>query len=540
MKIAGKERCLNCLHLKKANEICEHCGFQEEQYQPGASSLAPGTCLAGRYFLGRVLGAGGFGITYVAWDVILEIPVAVKEYYPEGLVGRDTLHYGHTSVQIHEGGAKEEFQNGLRSFLREARTMSRFLNMRGIVSVRDFFQENDTAYIVMEYIDGVSMKQHIRRHGKMAGDEVLRLMEPVLISLYQMHGVGLIHRDISADNLMLTREGEVRLIDFGAARANTANQETLTISIKRGFSPQEQYRAKGEQGPWTDLYSLCATMYYMLTGEVPEESVERMVRDKVVPLTERTDVNLSQEQKKALDAGMAVMPSERLQNIRDLYAKLYPGKQMSGIVMDIEPENGAVQAKVPAKGQISKTAIQRELNPLIKGKGRGGHRWLPWVVGGSVLLVLVVVLLAWKLTNPKSDETQAPMQEQVRETIATPKPEETSEPEVEQQEIDVPDVVGLKYKRAKRLLRDSEFDCERVWVKSKKTKNTVIRQSIKAGNKKKKGTRLILYVSKGMPKPKATVEPPAAKTNTSGSDTSATTKSSKKDDSVGSLDAYLN
>nr|MBP3598033.1 protein kinase [Eubacterium sp.] len=126
-------------------------------------------------------------------------------------MGRDTLHYGHTSVQIHEGGAKEEFQNGLRSFLREARTMSRFLNMRGIVSVRDFFQENDTAYIVMEYIDGVSMKQHIRRHGKMAGDEVLRLMEPVLVALYQMHEAGLIHRDISADNLMLTREGEVRL-----------------------------------------------------------------------------------------------------------------------------------------------------------------------------------------------------------------------------------------------------------------------------------------------------------------------------------------
>ncbi len=571
MKIAGKERCVCCMELLGDAHICPSCHYDQESYQPGASVLTPGTCLAGRYFLGKVLGEGGFGITYIAWDVILAIPVAVKEYYPEGLVGRDALNYGHTAVRIHEGEAKNEFENGLRSFLREARMLSQFLNLRGIVSVRDFFQENETAYIVMENIDGISIKQYIRSRGKMNGEDVLRMMEPVLHSLKQVHDAKLIHRDISADNLMMTREGELRLIDFGTARTTDTMLETITISIKRGFSPQEQYRAKGKQGPWTDIYSLCATMYYMLTGEVPEESVERMLQDSIMPLQEREDVALNEEQKAAIDRGMAVMPEKRWQDIGELYEKLYPEKPLTHMVhvpvaareMDVA---GQEKSQLPAKSRISRTLIQRELGNVLDSSNQWKVRKWKWVGGIlGILLVMIAVLGVgiWLgrggVKEPEQKEKATERLETRVEETATTKTEtpvptmsvsvEKTEEEVGETVVknDVPDVVGLTYKRGKKVLKQSRFTCERVWVESKKDKNTVVRQSIKAGKQKEEGTHILLYVSEGAPK----VVESQALPDTRGATTEAGTSSSKntdtsrkdkkkKDDSAGSLDQYLN
>ncbi len=554
MKIAGKERCINCMHLLGVEHCCPSCHYEQEKYQPAVSVLAPGTCLAGRYFLGKVLGEGGFGITYIAWDVILAIPVAVKEYYPEGLVGRDTLNSGHTSVHIYEGNAKQEFENGLRSFLREARMMSQFLNLRGIVTVRDFFQENDTAYIVMEYINGISMKQYIRCYGKMSGKDVLGMMEPVLHSLKQMHDVKLIHRDISADNLMVTREGEVRLIDFGAARTTDTALETITISIKRGFSPQEQYRAKGQQGPWTDIYSLCATMYYMLTGEVLEESVERMLMDQVIPLTEREDVNLSQEQKAALDRGMAVMPEKRWRDIGALYERLYPENPLVGVLHVPVGEQekdvaGQEQRELPAKSRISRTTIRRELGDVLNlSEHNKNKKWkrMGGILAGMLGIVLVLGLGIWlgrggtKMPpDRKSEVSQVTESSHIQTESATPTPtvaSSTEEPVVKETPAvvknDVPDVLGLTYKRAKKLLKQSEFTCERVWVESSKDKDEVVRQSIQAGKQKKKGTHILLYVSEGV----SQIKEPQRKQS---SDDSVVSKK-KKDDAAGSLDQYLN
>ena len=258
MIIAGKERCIYCLHPLEKKEICGVCQRKQSDYQPIPNTLLPGSCLKERYFVGRVLGVGGFGTTYMAWDIILAVPVAIKEY-------------------SYRGEEISEIQKGMQNFLQEARTLSQVPVHSGIVSVKDYFQENDTAYIVMEYVDGSSVKKYVKEHGKMEPKLVMRIMEPVIDSLRSMHEIHLLHRDISPDNIMLTKEGKAYLIDFGTARLLDNTSKTMTLSVKHGFSPEEQYRQKGEQGPWSDVYSLCCTMYYMITGEVPDSSVERVL-----------------------------------------------------------------------------------------------------------------------------------------------------------------------------------------------------------------------------------------------------------------------
>ena len=315
MLVAGKERCIRCMHLLDEEGHCAKCEFDASSYKQPNMALPLGTCLNERYFLGKVLGEGGFGITYVAWDIVLMVPVAVKEYFPSGIATREKEGPQTGTLQIYEGKSELEFEKGKEDFLKEARSLSRFMKLPSIVSVRDFFQENRTAYIVMEYVEGTRVRNYIRKNGKMSGEQVLALMEPVIHSLCDIHKTGLIHRDISIDNLMFDENGQLKLIDFGAARNVELPENTITVSIKRGFSPEEQYRAKGEQGPWTDLYSLCGTMYFMLTGKIPDESVERVYADHLVPLRQWEDVKLPMQAKCAIDKGMAVLAKDRWQDM---------------------------------------------------------------------------------------------------------------------------------------------------------------------------------------------------------------------------------
>ena len=202
MLVAGKERCIRCMHLLDEEGHCAKCEFDASSYKQPNMALPLGTCLNERYFLGKVLGEGGFGITYVAWDIVLMVPVAVKEYFPSGIATREKEGQQTGTLQIYEGKSELEFEKGKEDFLKEARSLSRFMKLPSIVSVRDFFQENRTAYIVMEYVEGTRVRNYIRENGKMSGEQVLALMEPVIHSLCDIHKTGLIHRDISIDNLM--------------------------------------------------------------------------------------------------------------------------------------------------------------------------------------------------------------------------------------------------------------------------------------------------------------------------------------------------
>lgn len=348
--------CPYCMSKTDGDAPCPKCGLTEGAYQPKPHHLPPGSILLGRYLIGRVLGEGGFGITYIGFDLRLELKVAVKEYFPSNWVTRSAEQ---SLAVTRYTGASGSYEHGLERFLREARTMAKVVKQREIVSVRDFFEANDTAYIVMEYVDGTTFKELVaQRGGRIEPKELFSLVEPLFPALAAVHAAGLIHRDISPDNLML--EGScVRLLDFGCAREATLGSETMTITLKHGFAPIEQYQHKG-QGPWTDVYALSATLYYCLTGKTPPQALDRLLDDELI-LPRRLGVALTEQQEKALLRGMAVRQHQRFRTVEELHAALYakeerpfPPKERTASAGEETPEEKRpAEAEQPVGTQAS-------------------------------------------------------------------------------------------------------------------------------------------------------------------------------------------
>lgn len=346
--------CYGCMKkIDKKENVCPYCGFDGNHYATKFYQLGLGTMLANRYVIGKMLGEGGFGITYIAWDMNLEVPVAVKEYYPNGLVNRDTTT-GNRTVFTMEGKKKESFEIGLAKVINEARRMAKFRNLQGIVTVVDFFRENGTAYIVMEFVHGITFDQYLKKNqNKIESQKVLNMFRPLIQSLYKVHQGGIIHRDISPDNIMITDGGEIRLLDFGAARDYGEDEKSLSIMLKRGYAPEEQYRTKGKQGPWTDVYALCATMYKMMTGVTPEESLDRMTEDTLQKLSE-LEIDIDEKVENILLKGLAVFKKDRIQSMEELYKGLYGRHISDNVEEDANPVAETHKQKAEAAYTLEK------------------------------------------------------------------------------------------------------------------------------------------------------------------------------------------
>ena len=245
--------------------------------------LKPGVILKERYKIEEVIGAGGFGITYRAWDPLLQSYVAIKEYYPSGIATRSA---DSSKVCVPVGQEQREYHRGRIRFLKEAQDVARFQSEPNIVSIYDYLEENDTAYMVMEYLHGCTLKQYIREHGgRLDTDHILHICLSVLDALAVVHKAGMIHRDISPENIFICEDLTVKLIDFGAAKqVYLDGEQTMSVVLKPGYAPPEQYAKKDKQGPWTDIYALGATLYFAATGEKPEESFGRALEDTIKPV----------------------------------------------------------------------------------------------------------------------------------------------------------------------------------------------------------------------------------------------------------------
>ena len=314
-------RCLNCMQIfdaaeQEVNYSCPFCGFVENTPPKEPYHLYPGIVLRNRYIIGTVLGYGGFGIVYKAWDNALNSVVAVKEYYPAGSVQRVP---GSKLVIVFQGAKKIEYNQGLSRFLDEARNMKKFQGNPHIVQVEDFFEENNTGYIVMEYLDGISLKGYLRQEqGKIDCDVAVDIILSITDALKDIHKENIIHRDISPDNIFLCQGNSVKLMDFGAARFSDEEKEiTRSIILKPGFAPPEQYQSKSKQGPWTDIYALCATLYRMVTGVLPDESVNRVVEDEVKAPNE-LDSSIPEYLSNTIMRGMALNYELRFKSIEEL------------------------------------------------------------------------------------------------------------------------------------------------------------------------------------------------------------------------------
>lgn len=351
--------CMGCMKEKTAPGPCPHCGFAPAAYEPSPHHLPPETILNGKYIVGKVLGEGGFGITYLGWDINLELKVAIKEYYPNGFVTREATA-GNT-VTVLTGYRTEFFQKGLEKFVDEARRLAKFWGLPGIVAVKDYFQENKTAYIVMEFVEGETLKTILKQNGRMEPDKVFTMMQPVMESLKIVHDAGLIHRDISPDNIMIDTKGMVKLLDFGAARSFLADSDkSLSVMLKPGYSPQEQYRSRGGQGPWTDVYGLCATMYRAITGEVPLESLDRMEEDSLKRPAEY-GISIKPWQEDALLKGLAVYQKDRFQTMEELKLALFENETEAKVDEDVSETKDEDVTKFKDDEEL-KTVIQTNEN----------------------------------------------------------------------------------------------------------------------------------------------------------------------------------
>lgn len=289
--------------------------------EKGVHILKSGKILNNRYVIEKVLGEGGFGITYKGIDKLLAVEVAVKEYFPQGFVTRNNVYS--EEITITQMKYEDLFQKGKERFLSEARVLAKFNKESGIVSVTDFFEENNTAYIVMEYLDGITLKDYIENNGLLSMDDMLGLMSPLMEALDAVHKEGLIHRDISPDNIMLLSNGGIKLMDFGAARTYTKfGQKSLSIMLKHGYAPEEQYRTHGVQGPWTDIYALSATIYKCITGQTPVESLQRVLSD-TLQSPSQMGIQIQPWQEYALMKGLSVRQENRYQNMREYCQDLY-------------------------------------------------------------------------------------------------------------------------------------------------------------------------------------------------------------------------
>ena len=478
MKVNGRERCIGCMKLLNAEGKCPHCGFVQDGYEPIPRCLRPGTYLKERYMLGRVLGEGSFGISYIAWDCLLDTVVAIKEYFPASLVSRHVSEDGDRNVYIYEKAEKQKYQESLEKYLQEAKSLSAYYDLDGIVSVRDFFYENNTAYIIMGYVDGVSVKEYVEKNGPIEGEKLLHMLEPVICSLMKVHQTGVLHRDISPDNILLTRDERLVLIDFGAARRENINMtRSMTVVFKRGFSPEEQYRTRGRQGAWTDVYALCATVYYALTGKAPDESIQRMLEDDMPSLMDMPELSLSLSQKKALMKGLTVDFHHRYQTMDELYRGLYQEEEKSFFISRC------------------------------------------WKVAGVTAGIVVLTAAAFLIPGIRRNKTipKAPAAVvQTTEAAVTAVPFTTGI-----QEYKMGSFTGMKKKAAARKLREQDGSLSIRWVykyNNKVKKGRIISQSISRGTRYAEGSyrKIVFTVSKGKKRvfvPVKTNVPTPVKTN---------------------------
>lgn len=316
--------CMGCMQDRGEARICPHCGWIEGTLPQSPAHLPPRTFLNRRYCIGRVLGQGGFGITYLGWDTVLKTRVAIKEYMPQEMATRSTGEI--ELIAFQSQGRKDSYEYGRQKFLDEARTLAQMDDNPGIVAVRDYFEANNTAYLVMPFLDGTNFKDYLnRKGGRISFEDAMKIMMPVLASLQEVHAKGLLHRDVSPDNIFVTRSMQVKLLDFGAARYAMGDQSrSLSVILKPGYAPEEQYRSKGVQGPWTDEYAAAATFYRAITGQIPPEALDRLHGDSLEPPS-KLGVKIPPQAEAALLKALSIQQQGRYQSINEFRQALLAG-----------------------------------------------------------------------------------------------------------------------------------------------------------------------------------------------------------------------
>lgn len=501
-----KNYCYSCMNELTDGEICHHC-LKENTADDTVYRLKPGTMLNNKYLVGNCIGEGGFGITYIGRDLTLDMRVAIKEYFPNGYVNRNNTVS--QDVTASTENQKEIFYKGKDNFLEEARKIAKFVGEPGIVGVREYFEANGTAYIIMDYLDGVNLASYVRSNGTISAERIFELMLPMVRSLKRIHESGIIHRDISPDNIMYLKNGSLKLMDFGSARYFTNNQKEMSVLLKQGYAPEEQYRKTGDQGPWTDVYGLCATMYRCITGTIPVDALDRMRSDTLTPPSQ-LGVDIPESMEVVLMYGLAVFKENRCQSmdeLGDLMEKALARQQIAvdnaqNVYADINRTQAAdgyyrEQTQKQFTGSHPTQPRRSSVNMAsgyIPPQNRQPGQPAPQnktnkkavtaiVVLSSVIIVAAITLIVFLLL-PRSDKpTSDPASGSISSGSAS---------------ITMPNCVNMSMEYAKTNLENAGLVVETEYEYSNDvTKDSVIKQSIDADSQVESGSTVTLTVSKG-------------------------------------------
>lgn len=509
-------RCLGCMQeYKEKYKVCPHCGYILNSPPQEAYQLSPGTILKGKYIVGKVLGNGGFGITYLGWDNILQHKIAIKEYFPGEFSTRVS---GQTKVSVYSGEREEQFNSGKEKFIEEAQRIAKFNKAKGIVHVYDFFEENGTAYIIMEYLEGETYKEKLKKRGVIPPQEARDVIISVLEALELVHSEGLVHRDIAPDNIMMTTKGEITILDFGASRfATTKHSKSLSIILKPGYAPEEQYQSRGNQGPWTDVYAVAATFYKLVTGITPQASIERSAKD-LVKKPSQLGVNIPKNLENAVMNAMNIRVEDRTQSASEfllaLHAEKVKRKRDKIRAMDVGKWPLWVKISLPVLLAASITFLSLILTGVIhfdlkntkKNILDEGMTRVPNVINMSY--EDAESLLKDNYLNIKI--TKREYSEEYEENIVLN--QDISAGEIvssnsivnvvisEGKEIKtIPDLIGLKSEIAEKKLSDIGMQYELFEVYSTEAPGEVVFQTIPPSNKVNEDDTILVLVSVGLP-----------------------------------------
>ena len=344
--------CPGCMHRwDDPTTDCPRCGYPKDRLTP-RDALPAFSILAGKYLIGSPLGKGGFGITYIAMRLTDETIVAIKEFFPNELAIRDVN--GETVLPA-DAARAVYYRTGIKSFTEEGRILHMLSDVEHIVHVLDMVQANGTSYLVMEYVPGISLKKYMKaQNGPFTEKRALDMIRPILLALSAMHGRHILHRDISPENLMVQPDQTLTLIDFGAARTfSQDDDDNLTVILKRGYAPEEQYHSDSRQGPWSDLYAICAVLYQMLTGIRPQEAAARVKEDQLTPLSHIPGLSLQKTTCTAIEKGLQVDPLERYPDITAFMKVLYARPVADQKAAHIQTASAARTALVASKASTS-------------------------------------------------------------------------------------------------------------------------------------------------------------------------------------------
>lgn len=391
--------CPYCMKVVQT-EICPHCG-SNVNYPGDPMHLPVGIVLNGKhpYVLGACRGQGGFGVTYIALDAETNTRVAIKEYFPTYCSGRS----GTEMIRSYRG-QEEAYDKGKARFLDEARTVQSLNDLENVVQVLDFFECNNTAYMVMEFLDGCSLKEYVQNNGPIPSRQLLEQMKPLLCDMQTMHERGVIHRDIAPDNIILLPDGSLKLIDFGAARSYLS-EKSMSVVVKKGFAPVEQYMRTGISAS-ADVYAIAATIYYCITGIVPPDSADRQYGNVTLQSPSALGIALTREQEIALDKALQIQPMARTQSVAEFAQELNASYPKS------EPEVSAPESKVeeipsvaehqePVKSEPESQAIPEISSPdmkagyTIKKKKPRFNRKFVAAAAGALLVAVAIIIFTY-------------------------------------------------------------------------------------------------------------------------------------------------